>query len=167
MATEREPLARQSGVHLFRLGAGGRLLVGAARCWLSGGECWELTGQRFHRLCGAAAGHEALTCLEAFLEGLSRAARRAVYLNHPRRLGLSHDEWLLVQMVAAAQDDDSPALAAMLSLLFRRHEAERQFRLLAAVALHLRDAGLAVERHPAARPPERAAGAPGPLLACG
>lgn len=160
-------LVRQSRLHLFNIGFGGQVFVGALRAWLSGDDGWQVASRRLREACGARRGQEAEACLVRLLETLSRAARRPLFLNQPRQFGLSHDEWLLTQMIAAAQDEDRGALAAMLSLLLRRHEAEANLEIVAALAEHLRRGGLRISRHATARPPRRTDGGPERLVACG
>ena len=167
-ATSCSPrLVRQSRFHLFNIGFGGQIVISAARSWLSGDRDWAQAQRRFGDACGEEPGKEALACLAGVLETLARAARRPVLLNQPRHFGVSHDEWLILQMVAAAQDDDEPALSAILSLLLRRHEADSAREILATAAGHLRRGGVRIERHRVERPPRRKARGPELLLACG
>lgn len=160
-------LERQSRHHLFNVGFAGQLLVGAARAWLAGFGDWEAIESRFLKACGRQRGPEVLACVVDFLDALTRATRRPVRVNLPRSFGLSHDEWLIVQMIAAGQDDDRPALAAMLCLLFRRHEAERLQALLESLSEHLLAVGLMVPRQAPERPEASGGGAPELLVACG
>lgn len=167
MAVTAGRLECQSQRHLFNIGFAGQLVVGAARAWLTGFGDWEAVESRFLKACGPQRGPEALACLVAVLDALTRSTRRPVRVKRPPSFGLSHDEWLIVQMVAAGQDGDRPALAAMLCVLFRRHEAERLQELLESLAEHLLAVGLAIARQAPERPEERGGGAPELLVACG
>ena len=158
---------RQSRLHLFNIGFGGQVFVGALRAWLAGDESWRVATRRLREACGAQRGREAEVCLARLLETLTRAARRPLFLNHPRHFSLSHDEWLLTQMIAAAQDEDRSASAAMLSLLLCGYEAEANLEFVVTLAEHLRRGGLRLSRHAPARPPRRADGGPEGLVACG
>lgn len=132
------------GLTVWDLSYAEHLLVWAIRHWVDGRQCWAVVEREFRDACGSPADSTVLTALGQFLVRIAVHGRRQIRIGYRGYPGVSPDEMVLLQLVAAAQADEPYRIACRLPWLFAMPEHREARELLTQIARPLAACGLTV-----------------------